>query len=216
MECGSCHQQDDAHNGELGTDCALCHSTAKWKPSTFDHNNSIFKLTGAHLNVDCAQCHQGGSFKGTPTECYACHKVDDNHNGRFGTSCDACHSTTAWKPATFDHNLSTFRLTGAHANLACEKCHSKGFAGTPAFCAGCHADPSFHKGMFGNNCSSCHNTSNWNASYKGPHPSFGDEGGINHGGASCRDCHTVNLATATCTKCHDSNNPGDGGGGGDD
>jgi hypothetical protein len=211
--CGSCHQKDDTHQGQFGADCGLCHSTNGWKPSTFDHNLSAFKLTGAHLNADCKQCHQNGVFKGTPTNCYACHAKDDNHNGRFGTNCGACHTTTAWRPATFDHNLSAFRLTGAHANLACERCHSKGFSGTPSFCAACHGDPSFHHGMFGTNCAECHNTSNWNAGYNGPHPSFGEHGGINHEGASCRDCHTKNLGSATCLKCHDSNNPGDGGGG---
>jgi hypothetical protein len=212
--CGSCHLKDDAHQGQFGTDCGLCHSTTAWKPATFDHNQSAFKLTGAHLNAQCAQCHMKGVFKGTPKFCGSCHVKDDNHNGRFGTDCGACHSTSAWKPATFDHNLSSFKLTGAHANLACGRCHSKGFSGTSSSCASCHGDPSFHSGMFGNNCGSCHNTSNWNASYNGPHPSFGEHGGINHEGASCRDCHTQNLSSATCLKCHDSNNPGDGGGGG--
>jgi hypothetical protein len=48
------------------------------------------------------------------------------------------------------------------------------------------------------------------------HPNVCGEGGcINHEGATCRDCHTVNLSTSTCLKCHDSNNPGDGGGGDD-
>jgi hypothetical protein len=211
--CGDCHQKDDTHQGQLGSDCGLCHSTNGWKPSTFDHNLSAFKLTGAHLNADCNQCHHDAVFKGTPTTCYACHSKDDSHGGRFGTDCSPCHSTTAWKPATFDHNLSAFKLTGAHANLACERCHSKGFNQTPSACAACHGDPAFHRGMFGSNCGQCHNTSNWNASYNGPHPTFGDQGGINHGGASCRDCHTKNLGSATCLKCHDSNNPGDGGGG---
>jgi nitrate/TMAO reductase-like tetraheme cytochrome c subunit len=214
--CVSCHNEDDAHQRQLGDDCSLCHSTDAWEPATFDHQTSIFKLTGAHLTVECAQCHENGTFKGTPTTCYACHATDDKHNGRFGTSCDACHTTIAWKPATFDHNLSAFRLTNGHANLACQRCHSKGFSNTPSFCAGCHADPGFHRGMFVNNCAECHNTSNWSASYNGSHPSIDEDSGINHEGASCRDCHTENLATATCTKCHDSNNPGDGGGGGGD
>jgi len=214
--CVSCHLEDDAHRGQLGNDCSLCHSTDAWEPATFDHQTSVFTLTGAHLTVECTQCHENGTFKGTPTKCFACHSTDDKHNGRFGTSCDACHSTSAWKPATFDHNLSSFQLTGAHANLACSRCHSNGFSGTSSSCVSCHGDPAFHRGMFGTNCSSCHNTNNWSASYNGRHPSFGDEGGINHGGASCRDCHTQNLSSATCTKCHDSNSPGDGGGGGGD
>ncbi len=52
-------------------------------------------------------------------------------------------------------------------------------------------------------------------------PAIADEGGsgVNHGGASCRDCHTQTLSSATCLACHDSNNPDDeggGDGGGDD
>jgi len=126
----------------------------------------------------------------------------------FGMSCGLCHSTTAWKPATFDHNLSSFKLTGAHAKLSCQSCHSKGVAGTPSACSACHAEPGYHKGVFGTNCGSCHNTGNWNATYHGPHPAIN----IHHNGASCRDCHPKTLASATCLKCHDSNNPGDGGG----
>jgi hypothetical protein len=210
--CGSCHLKDDAHQGQLGTDCGLCHSTTAWKPATFDHNQSAFKLTGAHLNTSCSQCHINGNFKGTPTSCGACHAKDDHHNGQFGTNCGACHSTTAWKPATFDHNLSSFKLTGAHANLACSRCHSNGFSNTSSACVSCHAEPAYHKGVFGTNCGSCHSTSNWNASFSGPHPAIN----INHEGASCRDCHPQTLASATCLKCHDSNNPGDGGGGGGD
>jgi hypothetical protein len=215
--CASCHLKDDPHQGQLGTDCSLCHTPDGWKPSIFDHKNSTFPLTGAHLTVECQKCHTDKLFKGTPTLCGTCHAKDDNHNGRFGQDCGLCHSTTAWKPATFDHNLSAFKLTGAHASLACERCHKNGqFTGTPKYCNSCHADPAFHSGMFGFNCANCHNTRNWSANYTGPHPNFGDEGGIGHGGASCRDCHTQTLHNATCTKCHDSNNPsGDGGGGGD-
>jgi hypothetical protein len=57
---------------------------------------------------------------------------------------------------------------------------------------------------------------NWSAKFLGPHPEIADEGGrgVNHGGASCRDCHTNTLHSATCLACHDSNNPNDHGGGG--
>ena len=63
-------------------------------------------------------------------------------------------------------------------------------------------------------CASCHTTDNWFARYNGPHPGIADEGvsGVNHGGASCGDCHTQTLQTATCTKCQDGNPDGEGGG----
>ncbi|NJC98454.1 MAG: hypothetical protein FIB03_19335 [Anaerolineae bacterium] len=221
QDCHACHRNDEPHEGRFGTDCAACHTTDGWSPAKFDHNLSAFKLEGEHAEVACEACHQNRVYKGTPMDCYSCHRQDDDHEGRFGTDCAACHMPTDWENATFDHNLSNFPLTGGHIGVACERCHQNAqFAGLSTACVSCHADPVFHAGMFGLDCASCHTTDNWFARYRGPHPGIADEGGsgVNHGGASCRDCHTQTLHTATCLACHDSNNPdGDGGGdGGDD
>lgn len=211
-DCYSCHQKDDEHNGQFGTNCAACHTTAGWLPANADHNLFTFKLTGKHTTVFCEKCHINNVFRGTPTDCYSCHQKNDNHKGRFGTNCAACHSTSGWLPATFDHNLSGFPLTGAHASLNCTQCHTGGgFSGLSTACAACHAEPSIHAGVFGTDCARCHNTSNWNATFD--HPSGCDGNCANHEHATCTDCHTVNYSTATCTKCHDSNTPGGGDGG---
>jgi len=219
-DCYSCHKQRDAHNGQFGTDCASCHTPSGWGQVSTDHSKFAFKLEGRHANVSCEKCHLNGVFKGTPTDCYSCHKQQDKHNGQFGTDCGACHKPTSWGDSTFDHNKSKFPLTGAHNGVSCTKCHQNAqFAGLSTDCASCHADPAFHAGLFKNACSDCHTTTAWSPAQfnlSHPQPTNGGEGGsgVRHGGASCRDCHTVNLSTATCTKCHDSNNPGDGGGGG--
>ena len=211
MECNACHSKDDEHKGSYGTNCGNCHTPLGWKPATFDHALSAFPLTGMHIGVPCTNCHINKIFKGTPTDCYNCHAKNDQHRGSFGTSCDACHTTSGWLPATFNHALSNFPLTGAHKNLVCESCHTKSnYKFVSSACVSCHADPSWHAGSFGTNCSSCHTTNNWSASYNGSHPSFGDVGGINHGGASCKTCHPENVSTYTCTSCHNSNNPGGG------
>lgn len=218
QDCNSCHRADEPHEGRFGVDCAACHSTDAWTPAKFDHNLAAFKLEGEHAEVSCESCHQNGVYKNTPTDCYSCHKQDDDHNGQYGTDCSACHNPSSWDNVTFDHNKSNFPLTGRHIGLACEKCHASGqFAGLSTACVSCHNDPAFHAGMFSTNCAECHTTDNWYAPYRGPHPGIADEGGsgVNHGGASCRECHTQNLRTATCTACHENNNPGDGGGGGD-
>ena len=208
-DCVSCHKQNDPHAGQFGTDCSACHSSAGWSPAKFDHNLAAFKLTGAHANVACAQCHVNNVFKGTPTDCYSCHKQRDAHNGQFGTDCSACHTTTKWDDVTFDHNKSNFPLTGAHASVACAQCHTGGqFKGLSTDCVSCHQDPAFHAGVLGTDCASCHTTTGWSpAQFNRSHPSFGEEGGINHGGASCRTCHPDNVSTFTCLACHDSNNP---------
>lgn len=216
QDCYSCHRRDEPHEGRFGLNCADCHSINGWSPAKFDHNLSAFKLEGEHQEVACEGCHQNRMFKGTPTDCYSCHRQDDAHNGSFGNDCSICHTPTSWDNITFDHN-KTFPLTGKHVDVACEKCHiNNQFVGLSTACVSCHADPAFHSGMFGLDCVSCHTTDNWFARYNGPHPGIADEGGrgVNHGGASCRQCHTQTLRTATCTACHNSNNPDDEGGGG--
>lgn len=214
--CHSCHFNDEPHEGRYGRDCEACHSVEGWTPAKFDHSLSDFILEGKHADVACESCHQNRVYIGTPTDCYSCHQQDDDHGGRFGTDCAACHNPFDWEDADFDHNRSNFPLTGRHVVLACEQCHTAGqFGGLSTSCSSCHGDPVFHAGMFGLDCASCHTTENWFARYNGRHPGIADEGGrgVNHGGASCRDCHTQTLHTATCLACHDSNNPDDDGGG---
>ena len=223
--CDTCHRQMDAvfmtaHTLSFGSTCLDCHDGVDRFGKNFDHSKFSFQLTGKHVGVACVQCHVNargfGDFAVTLQDCYSCHHNDDAHNGQYSTECAACHNTSDWQDADFDHNLSNFPLTGAHAGVACESCHSSGqFAGLSTDCASCHGDPVFHAGMFGLNCASCHSTDNWFARYDGPHPEISDEGGsgVNHGGASCRDCHTQTLHAATCTACHESNNPDDEGGG---
>ena len=215
--CYACHAKDDAHNGQFGQDCGQCHSTTAWKPASFDHSKTGFPLTGAHSKLACGNCHANGNFGGLSPACYSCHAKDDAHGGQFGQDCGSCHSTNAWKPASFDHSKTGFPLTGGHAGLACGNCHNDGnFGGLSPVCSTCHSDPAFHAGLFGNmTCDQCHNTTAWvPAQFNAPHPNAcGEVTCINHEGATCRDCHTVDLMDASCLKCHDSNDPGDGGGG---
>ncbi|HEY5269060.1 MAG TPA: hypothetical protein VII97_01895 [Anaerolineales bacterium] len=207
-DCYSCHAAQDAHSGQLGTNCGSCHSTSGWTPSTFDHNLSTFKLTGQHANIACTSCHGNNVFWGTPSDCDSCHAAQDNHNGQFGTDCGLCHSTSGWLPATFDHSRSGFPLTGAHTSLNCSQCHSGGgFGGLSSAYVACHAEPAVHAGVFGTDCAQCHNTSNWNATFN--HPGGYDGNCANHQHATCADCHPVNYSTYTCLKCHDSIHPGD-------
>ncbi len=208
--CYACHAKDDKHSGQFGTDCGACHTSAGWLPATVNHDLFAFKLTGKHVTVACTSCHINNVFLGTPTDCYACHRNNDAHSGRFGTACGSCHSTSGWTPATFDHNLSGFPLTGAHTSLACTQCHTGGvFSGLSTACVACHAEPAVHAGVFGTNCAQCHSTTTW-AGATFNHPGGCDGPCINHQGATCTDCHTVNYSTATCTKCHNNNNPGGG------
>jgi hypothetical protein len=221
QECYACHRTDDPHELRFGTVCDVCHAPDEWENATFDHNLSVFKLEGEHARVDCAECHQNGIFQGTPTDCYACHGQEDEHNGRFGTDCAACHTPSDWENATFDHNLSSFPLAGAHVNVLCETCHTTGqFAGLSTQCVACHADPGFHLGVFRANCEECHSTTAWSPAQfniSHPEPRVDEEGtGINHGRTTCRTCHPSTLREFTCLECHSDNQGGEGEEGDDD
>ncbi len=202
QNCVDCHRTKDAHNGALGANCAQCHSPQGWKPSTFNHSQAPFKLTGAHVNVTCARCHTSSDFKNTPQGCVDCHRSKDAHKGALGANCAQCHSTSAWKPSTFDHNRAPFKLTGVHVNVACARCHTNNdFKNTPQTCVSCHAEPAVHKGQFGTNCAQCHNTNTWQgATFRHTFP-------LNHGGKGtipCATCHTTpgNFRAYTCYGCH--------------
>ncbi len=202
QDCYACHAKDDEHNGQFGTRCAACHNPEDWEQVAFDHAASAFPLTGKHQNADCETCHQDGIFKGTPQDCASCHSQDDKHNGQFGPDCAACHTTTGWEAASFDHTLASFALTGAHIQVECAQCHTNQvFQGTPTACSACHADPEYHRDLFGSNCENCHNTGAWvPAAYDEPH-----RFPINHGDSrnSCQVCHPTMLSAYTCYGCHE-------------
>ncbi len=163
MTCISCHKSQDLHNGQLGEACADCHSTNNWRQDVkFDHGLTTFPLTGQHVAVACEACHATKAFKGAATACYACHAKDDKHEGRFATNCSSCHSSIDWKRVSFDHSRDTkYPLTGAHANVGCNACHTAKHvenAQVPTTCYACHKAQDVHHSAFGTNCASCHST----------------------------------------------------------
>ncbi len=226
--CTTCHQQIkvdfmQAHLIAYDVNCLACHDGIDTYGHNFNHDNVVFQLTGKHTSLDCGACHSGArsiaNMKATSQDCSACHAKDDAHKGQFGSGCGTCHSTNGWLPATFDHSLTKFPLTGAHAGLDCAKCHVNAvFTVLPTTCISCHPDPAYHAGLFaGMTCDQCHSTTAWSpAIFNLPHAgNCGEHGCINHEGSTCLDCHPVSLSQYDCLKCHDSNNPTDGGQGGD-
>jgi hypothetical protein len=121
--CVACHAQDDAHDGQFGQDCAACHVTTDWRDATFDHSQTAFPLTGQHVAVQCSQCHVNQVFRGTPTDCVACHIDPAFHAGAFGVTCADCHTTAAWQPARFDRP-HTFPFDHGESGVnSCRTCH---------------------------------------------------------------------------------------------
>ncbi len=88
--CESCHKVPVNHIAGVVGNCDKCHSTADWKPATFDH--SKFPLTGRHQSLTCDQCHNG-NYNGTATMCISCHKPPSSHAGMEDTDCIHCHNS---------------------------------------------------------------------------------------------------------------------------
>jgi hypothetical protein len=204
--CFSCHEDDDAHEGNLGRDCASCHEATAWDETTFDHGEARFPLTGQHARALCTACHTSLTmYRGTATTCFACHREDDAHDRAFGTDCAACHGTRSWEGASFDHARTGFRLTGAHTRTSCAACHpGDRFEGTPSTCYGCHRADDRHDGDFGRQCASCHTTSSWSGARVDHSLTRFPLTGA-HRGVSCSRCHRSDdfrEAPTTCSGCH--------------
>jgi len=227
--CYGCHVKDytgttNPNHAAAGipTDCSLCHTASNWLSTTFNHATSGFPLTGAHVNAQCVQCHVNNQFANTPTLCSACHigvyntAANPNHVASgFPTTCDVCHSTTAWSPATFNHDTTGFRLTGTHATTPCAQCHLNGnYNITTTQCASCHlttfnttTNPNHVAAGFPTDCSVCHSTTDWSgATFNHNNTKFPLTGA--HAPLACSSCHAngqfATLPT-TCVSCHLTN-----------
>jgi hypothetical protein len=176
--CVTCHQADynnaltPVNHIQLGfpSTCEICHNTVAWSQGTFNHNNTPFPLTGAHVSVPCANCHVNNNYTSLPTACYGCHQVDyqgtnnPNHAAAgFPTTCQTCHTTTAWTGATFNHNW--FSINHGNAQRVCATCHTNSSDYSVFQCTGCHGNnnsSNFHHPNVGGyvynsiNCYSCH------------------------------------------------------------
>ena len=100
-ECIDCHRTDDVHKGNLGRDCARCHTPNGWRLWEFDHGKDTgFALTGAHGKIACEGCHRRPPDEvKLKQDCLSCHEKDDVHLGQYGRQCDRCHTSVTFKGA---------------------------------------------------------------------------------------------------------------------
>jgi hypothetical protein len=69
--CDNCHRKPtDSLHRDAGAACSRCHSTERWTPATFDHDE-YFQLDHEH-NVKCTTCHEDKDFR--RYTCYGCHE----------------------------------------------------------------------------------------------------------------------------------------------
>ncbi len=191
----------------------------------FDHTSTGFPLTGQHENARCEDCHVRGIFKGTPTQCAACHVqggfvtavfFPNNHfpipaypNGVAGarvsttnglqvpltTPCSDCHTTQSFDGAHFSH--------AAVVPGTCNACHNARYA----LKAGPFAKTANHIKVAANvSCDQCHTTASFGTSYMAlpmGHMPTGQPCSTCHNGASFVPGVMNHVGTAgTCTQCH--------------
>jgi hypothetical protein len=184
VDCVACHM--DVHDGELGADCARCHTARSfidYMRMKRAHNLTRFPLVGAHFAADCDSCHplqpQGHlRYVNTQTDCVACHLDDylattnpDHQAGLFPQDCTQCHFQIAWMPARFPaHDPLFFPIySGTHRGkwTSCSDCHYQTGVYTTFSCILCHAHndatktANQHAGVAGYSytsaaCFSCH------------------------------------------------------------
>ncbi len=228
-DCLSCHK--DQHQQQLSPKCTNCHGLNSWKPAiNFDHDKTNYKLTGKHTKTQCIQCHKRINGQGSMqfknilyATCNQCH--EDKHKGRFGTSCEKCHTTDSWKNLTnssaFNHDLTRYPLKGKHTAVKCLGCHKDGNYTTPLVygkCTDCHKN--YHKNYEDiKPCETCHTVnsfkpSDYTTTHHNTQTNFKLAGA--HLAVSCKACHLrpgstqwdFRLKETKCTDCHKSNHKG--------
>ncbi len=219
--------------------CLLCSFKMYAQLSPGDLSNSHSGLEGIS---NCTQCHVLGN-KVSDSKCLACHTEIQSritaqkgyHSSAdvTGKSCGSCHNEHNGKDArlmrfnteTFNHSLTGYTLTGAHAAVDCPDCHNSGFIsvqklksrkntylGLDAKCLSCHAD--YHQQTLPGSCLDCHGTDSFKPASKFNHSTSRFPLAGKHKTVDCQKCHkkeTINgkvfqefrgLSFSNCTNCH--------------
>ncbi len=212
----------ESPHGKFREPCSECHSANAWTPARvsrkFDHSKYGFALTGAHATAGCLDCHATLEFTQKRTRCVSCH--EDPHRGELGTECARCHGARSFVdrgPMLRMHQLTRFPLTGSHASLDCESCHTPAeqgrmqFVGSEPNCRTCHLAqyqavqvPNHVAGGFSTSCDECHATTTWgSAHFDHARTAFPLTGA--HVGAACTSCHGDGVykgKSTACASCH--------------
>lgn len=216
-DCVDCHRDDAPHEETMGSDCGACHQSTEWTDAKFDHDTTGYPLVGKHQETACLECHENRTFLNAPTNCFGCHASDDAHDGRSGEKCESCHNPTDWHDSSFDHVRDTeFPLEGKHAALECGDCHSENpFEDEMNMaCASCHLEDDAHDKHRGDQCDTCHSSTEWIKPFfdHDIHTDYKLLG--EHREVACAECHiepvfAVNLVTS-CDSCHKDDDPHEG------
>ncbi|MEI7490215.1 MAG: cytochrome C [Bacteroidota bacterium] len=204
------------------------------------------KLASVHSHLEgisnCTNCHTLGD-KVTNDKCLSCHTELkarlDLHKGYHasfevkGKNCTSCHSDhhglafqiIRFDKEKFNHTLTGYPLSGAHAKKVCKDCHKPDFIsnskikskkftylGLNTNCLPCHKD--YHQKTLTAPCQSCHGDASFKPATNFNHAStkFSLQG--MHQTVPCIKCHPVTVTNNVnfqkfagvqfkqCSSCH--------------
>jgi aspartate carbamoyltransferase regulatory subunit len=211
--CSQCHNGTSAlgkptNHIPTAQQCDTCHTTAAWRPTSFNH--------AGIAAGSCASCHNGISASGKPAgthiptaqSCDTCHRTGIAwlplitpypHAGVAAGTCNSCHGggypnidvkSGSHVPTTAQCDIchttavwTPLRTPVNHATLGtgnCRTCHGGAYVGIRAKPAGTGHIPTALAGMPGDECSNCHTNTTTFAVFR-----------MNHGSiqTSCATCH---------------------------
>jgi len=190
--------------------CESCHfNTVTFLGAKYNHASAI--------PGQCRNCHNGNQVNGKPSSHNVGKKLTD--------SCDSCHRTYAWNPASWNHNGMSMTCDTAGCHVAGQNPWYAGVSTPHAAssgrgqqaCVRCHNYFAWSPGLFDHvsaigRCDSCHN---------GTYANTTPAGHVAIAGADCGECHTnthswtpalggkpanhiLYNAGTICTVCHTS------------
>lgn len=205
-DCQSCHSDDEPADHFAGQ-CSDCHTTGTWAGATFNHTGQT-NCTSCHSDDDppnhytgqCSNCHNTSNWADADfdhtglTNCSSCHTPPSGH---FSGQCSNCHNTSNWNDADFNHDEQTncsscHTPPNNHYSGQCSNCHQNDddwkfdHISNNLNCLTCHTDdmPNDEDHPEVQQCSNCHNTSNWGDA---------DDGA---------DINTATIVLSNCVICH--------------
>lgn len=183
-----------AAHAKLESQCGVCHSSFRKE----DQNG---KCVACHKTV-ASDISAGSGFHGkyTPARTGACKSCHSDHQGR-------AYALVRLDRSNFNHALTDYSLTGAHAKVACAGCHAAGkkFRDASSECAACHGAKDPHRGQLGRACQTCHVTTAWKPILAFDHGRTGFALTGAHRQATCISCHTGQRwkgLGSSCIACH--------------
>ena len=215
IDCVQCHTYDKSTSARSWTKITFNYTTHAPSPTSClechkNVNNSLpisgTHLTGGRSTNDCATCHKYDSIRlwtnfssfnhiaiNTAIErCDSCHTssiktLTSKPTTHITTTldCKSCHSSTAWKPASFSHAVGDTNCMSCH-NGTTSTGKSITHVKTIAQCSTCHTQAAWKPATYvhttsDTNCLSCHDGTT----------------------ASARPVsHKLPIANQQCSTCH--------------